>query len=296
MFKGGDKVKPRWIILITIALFVGIFSFAGCSTNQESEKQIISEDETKIISNGSEKFRIAAMDYPPIEFVEEGEFKGAGIEVIREVMKRMGYKHSDYEIVEYPWSRIIEITQSGSDEIDMVLDIYETTERSVYLDFSTIPYMYYPQVMITRKTTDIDSIETLEDLRPYTVGTVKHYSYGPEIDNAIKDGLISIEEVFDSDQNLTKLVSGRVEIVIEGYYNAVEVIQNKGYEDDLKIVELPVDPLKSYVAFPKSKQLDEFRKKYDKTMTEMSKDGTIKEIFEKYYDENTINIESMIDY
>ncbi len=56
-------MKLRWIKLITIAIFVGIFSFVGCSMNQESENQEIDDDETIITSNGSGKIRIAAMDY-----------------------------------------------------------------------------------------------------------------------------------------------------------------------------------------------------------------------------------------
>lgn len=285
MTKCGELMRRMLILLIVLLL-------SGCSMETKIEDHETNMDqEVTAKDDTNAPFIIAAMDFPPHEHIENGEFVGPGIEVVKEAMKRMGYEASDYEFVEYPWSRIIETIMSDSQDFDMVLDIFDTDERREHLDYSTEPLMYYPQVLVVRKNEKVGPIEKLEDLKPYTIGTVKHYSYGSEIDQAIEKGIISTDEVIETEQNLKKVKNGRIKMTIESYYSAVEIIQKNGYDDDLEIIELPVEVLKSYVAFPKNKHSSEFVKRYDETIAEMRNDGTEQAIYEAYYGSDYIGVE-----
>ncbi|HQF55478.1 MAG TPA: transporter substrate-binding domain-containing protein [Fibrobacteria bacterium] len=55
--------------------------------------------------------------------------------------------------------------------------------------------------------------KTIDDLRRWRIGGTAGYSYGPEWDKAVLEGRLKVEEVALDEQNIDKLVTGRVDAV-----------------------------------------------------------------------------------
>lgn len=55
--------------------------------------------------------------------------------------------------------------------------------------------------------------KSIDDLRRWRIAGTAGYSYGPEWDQAVQEGRLKVEEVALDEQNIDKLVSGRVDAV-----------------------------------------------------------------------------------
>jgi polar amino acid transport system substrate-binding protein len=134
------------IVMIGLVLISSIF-LSGC----------VSETENKIIVGTS-------ADYPPFEYVENGEIVGFDIELITTLLENLNYT---VEVQDVGWESLIPSLNSGSiDVIAAAMTI--TPEREDQIDFSD-PYYNSDQSILALANANI-TIEADEDLANLTIG------------------------------------------------------------------------------------------------------------------------------
>lgn len=215
--------------------------------------------------------------YPPYEYMENGTMTGPGVEVVREAFTRMGY---DFEIKPYPWVRILNMLKTG--ELDIGLDIYHTDERNDYLEFPESKYAVYPYVLFKRKDNPIAFSGDLNDLKNYSIGIIRGYSYGSDIDPLLNNNAYHFEASDSINQNFEKLENGRIDLIIEVLSSGNLTISEMGYNDSLEPINYVLSEDIAYPAFSKKNNLRELITEYDITFKNMVEDGSYEEIFNHF--------------
>lgn len=135
----------RWIILIFISL-----SLFGSEELTDSEKLWI--DKHPVIKVGNE------VDWPPFDFFEQGKPAGYSVDLIKLISSKVGLK---IEYVTSDWQSLLHNIYSK--DIDVILNIIQTPERSSTLLF-TKPYLAgNNSIFVNEHDTTIVSIADLKD-------------------------------------------------------------------------------------------------------------------------------------
>lgn len=235
-------------------------------------------DEASMENYKNRVIKIGAMEYyPPYEFYDNGEMTGAGIEVIRKAFDRLGY---DYEIKPYPWARMIKMMQDG--ELDVIVNIYETTERNDYIYFSETPYVVVPYVFFKRKGDDFTYSGDLEVLDDKLIGIVRSYSYGSKFNRLIEEEALSFDEAPSAAENFERLANGRIDLLIETYYTGIGIIEESNYENAIENVDYYINFNIGHLGFSKVNHLLELRDEYDLAIYDLINEGVYHQIFDDF--------------
>jgi polar amino acid transport system substrate-binding protein len=141
-----------------------------------------------------------------VHLVTDPEKEGGFLVAITQrAFERAGYTVS---ISYMPWVRALQMVLNG--DAEALLGAYHTPERAQRLLY-TEPIGSAELVFFALKDSGI-RYQSLEDLRPYRIGTISGARYTPEFDAA--DFLMK-EAVSDYVLNLRKLLAGRVHVMVE---------------------------------------------------------------------------------
>jgi len=150
---------------------------------------------------------LGATEYPPYSGV--GLARGGLInQIVTEAYERVGY---EVKIHFFPWARAARMAQDG--ELDGLAQVWLREARRSWLLYSDPVPSPNEMVFYKRKDTKIEfDNQNYLSLKPYTIGTGRGYANPPEFEKA--QGQLRIEFVTEDIQNLQKLVSGRIDLVI----------------------------------------------------------------------------------
>ena len=139
-------------------MFAMIFMFAACGGNKETAQKVY------VVGTNAE--------YPPFEYVENGEIAGFDAEIIKEAAKRMG--------IEYKWLNtnfdgLIPALQTKKVDI-VIAGMSVTPEREKAVNFS-VPYLTSNVAIVTNSKNPIKDMNDLSG-KSYGVelGTTKENS------------------------------------------------------------------------------------------------------------------------
>jgi polar amino acid transport system substrate-binding protein len=229
---------------------------------------------------------LVTLQSPPAEYTENGQPAGRNIEITQVALKRMGY---DCKIIFVPWSRALKMVKDG--EADGIIDVAYNKERAKYL--------YYPEEVLYVEewygfklaTSDLTLDKDLKNAGEIHLGTSRGFEYGGIIQDAINNNRFkSIQEVRNNELNILKLVGQRFDMFIGvkstiaflakkmGYQGKIERVKMTGRDQDYLLCAS-----KTYLGFSKKTMEKEIAEEFSKVLTDMKKDGTIKQIEVKYY-------------
>ncbi|SIS90625.1 amino acid ABC transporter substrate-binding protein, PAAT family [Thalassolituus maritimus] len=174
-------------IVVSLVLLLGIPSFA------------VAED--KVV-------RLATLEWAPYTS-QTLKHQGATTEVVRRSFKAMGY---ELQIMFYPWERAVKMGSDGSYGLDGFFPEYYREDVNDGVVFSD-PVGYGPLGFAERVNRVIDW-NKLEDLTPYTIGTVQGYANTLEFDERVAEQTLNVSEAMTDVTNLMKLVYGRVDLSV----------------------------------------------------------------------------------
>jgi PAS domain S-box-containing protein len=175
----------KFYVIILVALLLPLFdSIAGQQTVELSEREHTWITEHPILRVSNE------FDWPPFDFVENGEPRGYSIDLMRLIGEKTGLQ---FEFVNgYVWSEFLDMLRAG--RIDIMPAIYVDEERKAYIAF-TEKYFSQPSVLVVHKNNQ--EIKELADLSGKKMAAVKGYSITtalqknhPEIELVIKDTVL----------------------------------------------------------------------------------------------------------
>lgn len=210
-----------------------------------------------------------------VNFLTDPEKEGGFlIEISQAAFRRVGYT---VNIQFMPWARALESVKGGHAEA--LLGAYHTDERAekmLYTDrIGTSELVFFKL-----KSAGI-AYSRLEDLRPYSVGTITGASYTPEFDRAV---FIEKHAVSDYNINIRKLLAGRIDLIVEKKAVILNALTTRFPEAADKIVALdrPLTTGAFFNAF--SKKIPGYERKvadFNKGLSMIASDGTLKKILDK---------------
>lgn len=242
------KVLKKLLVVLSV---VGMF--VGCGGDKEKAP----ENKVYVVGTNAE--------YPPFEFIENGEVAGLDADIIKEAAKRMG--------IEYKWLNtnfdgLIPALQTK--KVDLVIaGMSITPEREKAVNFS-VPYLSSKVAIVTSKVNPIKDMNDLSG-KKYGVelGTTKEAS-------ARK---IAGAEVIPFSSNtgaLVALKSGKVNGMVLDESVAQKFIDKN--PELVMVGTLEGEP--KAVAF--NKDDTELAEKFSKVIEEMLNDGTIENLRKQY--------------
>lgn len=216
---------------------------------------------------------------------ENGNITGFDVDLAKELTKRL-----DKEVVFQPIDWTMKESELNAGNIDLIWNGYTITDdRKSKVDFS-VPYLKNKQVIVTLSNSNINS---KSDLSNKKVGAQSESSAitAMEKESDLYDtfdggSAITFE---DNNQALMDLEAGRIDAVVADEILVRYYISLKG-DDKFKILNENFGEEEYGVGIRKgdTDMVDTFNKIYK----EMQDDGTLKEISEKWFDEDiTIKVD-----
>ncbi len=154
--------RPVFWMILAMLLFICMSSIA----NADQKELVIGKPDT---------------DYPPFHWTDEsGNVTGICPDIISEAAELIGVYKITYE--KYPWKRMLENAENG--DVDAVMPLFNTPERSKYLFFPEEELSYEVNVFFTLQDSDIKYSGDFQELALYRIGSLRGYSYGSLFDNA----------------------------------------------------------------------------------------------------------------
>ena len=274
-----------------------VLSMAACSsgsTAATTAETKASEAETTTVAASSEKAEDATaagteggtlivgfdQDFPPMGFLgDNGEYTGFDLELAQEVAKRLGL---EYQAQPIAWDAKDMELESGN--IDCIWNGFTMTGRED--DYTwTKPYMANTQVFVVRNDSGIEGKDGL-------AGKVVECQADSSAEVALKEDpdLTStfgqLLTTADYNTAFMDLEQGSVDaiamdVIVAGY-------QIKQRNADFTILDDSLSAEEYGVGFKKGNT--ELRDKVQATLEDMAKDGTMKEISEKWFGEDVTTI------
>ena len=274
-----------------------VLSMAACSsgsTAATTAETKASEAETTTVAASSEKAEDATaagteggtlivgfdQDFPPMGFLgDNGEYTGFDLELAQEAAKRLGLEYKAQPIA---WDAKDMELESGN--IDCIWNGFTMTGRED--DYTwTKPYMANTQVSVVRNDSGIEGKDGL-------AGKVVECQADSSAEAALKEDpdLTStfgqLLTTADYNTAFMDLEQGSVDaiamdVIVAGY-------QIKQRNADFTILDDSLSAEEYGVGFKKGNT--ELRDKVQATLEDMAKDGTMKEISEKWFGEDVTTI------
>jgi len=212
-------------------------------------------------------------------FSESGEALGFGIEVSKEVAKRLG--RPDIDIVDVNWSGIFSGMFAGQYEA-ILFSINITQERSEMMDF-TEPFMASPQMLIAREA-DVAQYAAPNDLKgkklAVSSGSVVD-TWGIEASKKYDFEVVRYDKIDDA---VMALLLKKIDVVGLNVSTADNFIKEKEGLGRAFTISMPADYALGYQAMGFATRKDDpFRYELEKVLEGMKMDGTLQKIMEPYF-------------
>lgn len=255
--------KKLMVLFLTISILMTVL--LGCSSKVNNIKSGSTNKETiEVATSGT---------YYPFTFVENGELKGFEVDVWNEIGKRLGYNVS-FKTASF--SGLFGMLESG--KVNTIANqITVSKEREDKYYFSE-PYVYSGAQIIVKKGNE--SIKSFEDLKGKKVGVDLGSNYEKIVMDKDKNNEIKILTYQNTDAAFNELLLGRIDAVVIDRVSAIAAIKEKDL--DLQLAGEPIDKIENAYPFVKDEKGRELKDKVNKALDEMKKDGTLKNISDKW--------------
>lgn len=273
--------KKMLTVLLAAAMTV---SLAGCGSKDADKKDNASVQNTENAKsdNGSDRTQFVVgfdAEFPPYGYMDEdGDYTGFDLELAQEVCDRNGW-----ELVKKPinWdSKDMEL-ESGS--IDCIWNGFTMNGREDEYTWSE-PYLDNQQVFVVRADSGINSEK---DLAGKTVDVQTDSSAEAALkDNTELSSTFSTEIIPDYNTGFMNLESGAVDAVAMDIVVAKYQIESRSAE--FKILDYEIASEQYGVGFAKGN--DAVKDQVQKTLEEMTADGTLAKISTKWFGEDITTI------
>lgn len=262
-------MKKWWVgLLLVVAGLVVTACGNTQSASDDSWKKVEDKQELTVATSGTL--------FPSSYYNDNNKLVGYDIDVAKAVAKKLDLK---IKFKEYNVDG--QVTAVNRGEADFAAnDFGMSKERSKKFSLSS-PIKYSFDSMIVR-TSDDSGIHSLEDLKGKKAAGEPNTSY---MKIAEKYGAKAVTyDNATNDQYLTDVANGRTDVILNDYY-----LQK------MSIGALPDIPVKiledvyfnaNSTGFLFNKKNQALREKVDAALTELKKEGTLKEISEKYFGTN----------
>ncbi|MCP3940969.1 MAG: transporter substrate-binding domain-containing protein [Desulfobacteraceae bacterium] len=218
-------------------------------------------------------FIIITDPYEPLVFPPNTNLKGLDYEVTEAIFRQL---QIPMKIKFYPWKRCLQIIQNQ--EADGILDLAITEQRKAYLFFPKEPLSDSSLMIFYHKERPV-TVNTLDDLKKYQIGT----QYGYEYPQGLAEMLVNRKDVKTMEQNLRKLKAGRIDLIIENRVVGLYRTAILGMQNQIDVCKLPTSfPSKNYLGFAKKKGYDHIAKLFSQKLVQFKQTQAYHDILVTY--------------
>jgi len=218
--------------------------------------------------------KMTTCNWPPYSGVNLANL-GFTSDLLTRIFEKMGYV-TQIEIL--PWKRAMLKTAKGM--YDLVYNAYYSEERAQTYAF-TAPYINSNVYLCSKKASHISYVD-LKDLIPYKIGVVMGYVNSKAFDKA---DFLNKEESVTELENLKKLITNRMDLIVADQYVAIHLIKTSPFlisnVTDLTFHEPPLSTMPVYAMF--SKLVPGYQERieaFNLILASLIKDGTYDELLE----------------
>ncbi len=226
-------------------------------------------------SSGAESYRVMRYteSFPPYYFEEGSSQTG----IVKDVFAALANETGDtFEYILLPYKRALYNFEIGKIDIEpMSNPVWR--KHSAVLGVYSIPFAVSEQIILYNSKY-YRPVNLPEDLLGKTVGTVMGYTY-PVYGPYFADGRIKAHPLSNENKLIKMLLAGRLHQSIMNKDFALYRIKTEHLKDQLIISE-PCNMVDMMIRFHPSKK--DAIPKFNKAISKLLKDGTIKKIYDQY--------------
>jgi len=205
---------------------------------------------------------------------EAGNAVGFENEIFGAVMQELGF---EVEFVLRPWKRCLYMLERG--QVDALVSLLKTGEREVYTIFSGEEISISRTMLFTHVESPIWFDGSLDQLTPYTIGTIRGFSYGEAFDNA---SFLRKEAVIDIQAIIQKVIFRRNDIGIGNQLVVTAQAKSLGKRAAIRFLEPPIHAQKLFVGFSRAKKHHQLAADFTGALVSFKKSAKYGEILDKY--------------
>ncbi|TWX57722.1 substrate-binding periplasmic protein [Colwellia hornerae] len=210
--------------------------------------QSSAKPELPLLEKGKTVLTVAMEDigYFPFYYQENGEIKGFSVDVLNYIEAHSNY---DFEFIILPWPRAVHLVAEG--RVDLILTLFKTSKRKQIYHFIEPAYANEINQLFTLKDNYFEFDGQLQQLTPYSIGTIREYSYGEYFDGAsYLNKLPALTE-----EILLKLLLGKqVDMLISNPLVFNQIIAKNKMNDQVKAIEPYISLTPVYMALTKKRK------------------------------------------
>jgi len=223
---------------------------------------------------------IRADEWYPINGIPDSDKPGYMIEIAQVILAEHGH---DVEYRVMPWKRSIQQVREGS--FDCVVGAYkEDAPDFVFPDseWGAIASSFYVKKGVDWRYSGMESIKAVK------VGVIGGYAYSEEFDEYVKENKSTAKvQVINAnnalEQNIKKLIKGRIDVVLESHLVMEAKLKTMGLSDEVVIAGELVAAEKMYIACsPARSTSKEYAKFFSEGIKALRASGQLKKILDKY--------------
>ena len=266
-------MKKIIAFVLAIAMIASVAMLAGCGEAQSNSGNDVPNNDATEAGSGKATLTMATnAEFPPYEFKDDGvNVVGIDAEIAKAIADKLGM---ELEIKDVEFSTIIEGVKSGKYDFGMA-GMTVNEERLESVNFST-PYAKGIQVIIVPENSPITKIEDITDKNAtYKVGAQEATTgYIYMSDEIGEDRVVTYKS---GNLAVANLLSNKVDcVVIDNEPAKAYVAENPG----LKILDTKY--VEEDYAICVAKENTELLDKINKALAELTADGTVQSIIDKY--------------
>lgn len=232
--------------------------------------------------------RAATLDYPPYEYLENGEPKGIAVEIIKEALRRTGVGQVVFEF--YPWNRSVHLVRSGSS--DILFNAGKNEARQQWAEYVESTLIVQKYVLFKRKELTIKVNSDFTNVNNTTISIRLGYLYGSGVfKQALQEDKFG--EIFYSNstkQSVDLLLGERIDLFVGDYLPIMHFINKNNLMDQIDVVTEPNGHSKNmevliwptYILFSKKTIKRKYVNEVNAALQEMKADGFFDGILDKY--------------
>lgn len=185
------------------------------------------------------RYQVYTENLPPVSYADGSKVSGLATEIVEEMFARAG---EDATFKLYPWARAYKSVLDDETGFIYTLGRNATREKS----FQWIGPILIREVQLWALDTRADVVPTTEvsDLRKYDIGVLKDESaHQILVGQGLEDGVHTFP-VAKMQQNLKKLVAGRIDLIPGNNYVIGEMLKGAGFSSVKlkKVFEIETGP------------------------------------------------------
>jgi ABC-type amino acid transport substrate-binding protein len=213
--------------------------------------------------------------YFPFYYTENGETKGFSVDILDYLEANSKY---DFEFIILPWPRAVYLVSEG--QVDIILTLFKTPKREKMYHFIEPSYANEVNQLFTLRDNELEFNGQLQQLAPYSIGTVRGYSYGEDFDQA---SYLNKLPVLTEEVLLKLLLGRRIDILISNPLVFNQIIFKKNVSNEVKAIDPYLSLIPVYMALTKKrKDSQEINKTIGKLIQQLKVSPYYQELLDKY--------------